>query len=101
MSYIPYNVSLNDSQKEKLANAIANSSAITLRLGNKNLTGNDELMLTKTQILRIQKALRLGKGVDIKISKTQARKVVKHGGALFSVLSGISPKGIACGHQGC
>ena len=37
-------------------------------------------MLTKTQIKRIQKAMNMNKGVEIKISKTQIRKVIKHGG---------------------
>ncbi|PFX15632.1 hypothetical protein AWC38_SpisGene20140 [Stylophora pistillata] len=44
------------------------------------------MMLTMTQIKRIQKAASQGKGVDLKISKTQIRKVVQKGGSLFSSL---------------
>ena len=43
-------------------------------------------MLTKTQVNKIQKAMRDGNGVDIKISKTQIRKAVKYGGSLWGSL---------------
>ena len=49
-------------------------SPLTLRIKNGNLIGNDELMLTKTQLKRIQKSLNNGTGADAKISKTQIRK---------------------------
>ena len=51
-------------------------------------------MLTKTQIKRIQKAMKMNKGVEIKISKTQIRKVIKHGGALWSSLAGLASKAL-------
>lgn len=59
---------------------------------NTELVGEDELMLTKTQIGRIQKAIAQGKGSDIKISKTQIRHVVKEGGNLFSSLMSTGMK---------
>ena len=49
-------------------------------------SGNDELMLTANQKKRIAKAAALGKGVEIKISKSQIRKVMKQGGSLFSAI---------------
>ena len=49
-------------------------------------------MLTKTQIKRIQKAMTTNKGVDIKISKSQIRKVARHGGSIWSSLAGLSSK---------
>ena len=62
------------------------NSAITLRLSAKQTSGNDELMLTANQKKKIAKAAALGKGVEIKISKTQIRKVMKQGGSLFSAI---------------
>ena len=53
---------------------------MTLRLKHSNLKGNDELMLTKRQINKIQKSISNGTGTDVNISKTQIRKSVKHGG---------------------
>ena len=88
--YLPYSVNLSQGQMEKISKAYASRSPITLRLEKSALKGNNELMLTKTQIKRIQKAIRMNKGVDIKISKTQIRKVLKHGGSLWSSLAGLA-----------
>ena len=91
--YIPYGVTLSQNQRLKLAKALEMRprQGITIRLSHSELTGPDELMLTKTQIGRIGKALSSGKGVDIKISKTQIGKVVKKGGSLFSSLAALVP----------
>ena len=92
--YFPYGVKLSEFQLKKLSKAFASRSPITLRLEKSDLKGNDELMLTKTQIKRIKKAMGMNKGVDIKISKTQIRKVVKHGGSLWSSLAGLASKAL-------
>ncbi|CAH3161225.1 unnamed protein product [Porites lobata] len=78
--------------KSKLASAILNQSPLTLRLKHSHLRGNDELMLTKRQIAKINKSIANGTGSDIKISKTQIRKSVKHGGNLFSSLASLGAK---------
>ena len=85
-TYHPYKVNLSKGQKSKLGRAFKANSALTLRLSAKQTSGNDELMLTANQIKRIQKAASQGKGVEIKISKTQIRKVMKQGGSLFSAI---------------
>ena len=92
-NYIPYGVTLSQNQKSKLAKALKNREPITIRLSRSELTGSDELMLTKTQIGRIKRSLSSGKGVDIKITKTQIGKVVQKGGALWSgLMSNIIPQ---------
>ena len=91
-TYIPYGVTLSQNQTIKLAKALEKREPITIRLSHSELTGPDELMLTKTQIGRIEKSLLSGKGVDIKISKTQIGKVVKKGGSLFTSLAALVPK---------
>ena len=80
--YYPHRVSLSVGQKSKLAKAYQNNSPITIRLAKNELNSVDELMSTKTQINKIQKAMRDGNDVDIKISKTQIRKTVKYGNSL-------------------
>ena len=65
---------------------------ITLRLEKSQLKGKDKIMLTKTQINKINKSKKLNKGVDIKISKSQIRKVVQHKGSLWSSLAGLSSR---------
>ena len=47
-AYFKYGVNLTVNQKRKLACAMNNNSPLTLILKNRNLKGNDELMLTKT-----------------------------------------------------
>ena len=91
-NYIEYGVKLTDGQKLKLASAIKNKSPLTLRLKHSHLKGSDELMLTKRQISKIKKSIATGTGSDIKISKTQIRKSVKHGGNLFTSLASIGAK---------
>ena len=54
-SYIEYGVNLTDNQKMNSASAINNKTPLTLRIKHSNLIGNDELMLTKTQIGKIKK----------------------------------------------
>ena len=49
-------------------------------------------MLTKRQITKFKKSLRDGTGSDIKISKTQIMRSVKHGGNLFTSLASIGAK---------
>ena len=90
-NYIPHGVTLSQNQKSRLAKALKNREPITIRLSRSELTGPDTLMLTKTQIGRIQRSLSSGKGVDIKITKTQIGKVVQKGGSLFSSLAALVP----------
>ena len=91
-SYFKYSVNLTDNQKRSLASAMNNRTPLTLRLKHSNLSGNDELMLAKTQLKRIQKSLANGTGVDLKISKTQIRKVAKQGGNLFTSLASLGAR---------
>ena len=91
-TYIEYGVKLTNGQKLKLASAIKNNSPLTLRLKHSHLKGSHELMLTKRQISKIKKSIATGTGSDIKISKTQIRKSVKHGGNLFTSLASIGAK---------
>ena len=81
--YYPYGVSLSKGQLEKLSRAYNDNSAITIRLTRNELSGPHELMLTKTQINKLKKAMSQGTGSDIKISKTQIRKAVRQGGSLW------------------
>ena len=91
-SYFEYGVKLTDGQKSKLASAILNKSELTLRIKHSHLRGPDELMLTKRQISKIKKSIANGTGSDIKISETQIRRSVKHGGNLFSSLASLGAK---------
>ena len=92
MTYVKYGVKLSADQKRKLAKALSNKSAITLRLTKSDFTGNDMFMLTASQLKRIKKAITNKTGVDLKISKTQIRSVVQKGGSLWSSLLNLGMK---------
>ena len=85
-TYHPYKIDLSRGQKKKLLKAIRSNCAITLRLDQDQTTGIDEPMLTTNQIKRIKKAVDLDTGVELRISKTQIRKVTRQGGSLFSAV---------------
>ena len=91
--YFEYGVNLSKGQKTNLAKAIQTNSELTLRLKNNQLSGSDELMLTKTQLNKIQKAVANRTGVDVNFSKSQIRKVVQ-GGSLFSSLAMLGAKAL-------
>ena len=91
-TYIEHGVTLTPNQKSKLASAISNKSPLTLRLKHSHLRGSDELTLTRRQIAKIEKSLAAGTGSDIKISGTQIRQSVKHGGNLFTSLASLGAK---------
>ena len=91
-TYIEYGVTLSDGQKSKLLRAINKRSAISLRLKHSHLQGPDELMLTQRQIAKIKKSMANGTGTVLKISETQIKSLVKHGGNLFTSFARIGAK---------
>ena len=91
-SYYSHGVSLSRGQLKKLSRAYNNNSAITMRLARNELSGPHELMFTKTQINKLRKAMSQGTGSGIKISKTQNRKAIKHGGSLWGSLISLGSK---------
>ena len=93
-TYFPYGVNLSQGQLHKLKKAYDNNSEITIRLGKNDLKGSHEMMLTKTQINRISKAMKNGTGTEIKISKTQIRKAIIRGGSLWSSLATLGAKAL-------
>jgi len=73
--YYKHGVNLSDGQKSKLAAAHKKGVSFSIRLSNKNLTGNDMLALTQTQIN--QKA-RAKAGVQLNLSAAQLKYMVKN-----------------------
>ena len=94
MSYVKYGVNLSIGQKQRLAKALSQKSAVTIRLSRSDLSGNDHLYLTKTQLKRLQKAMKNGTGADLKIGKTQIRYLVQEGGSLWSSLMSLGMRAL-------
>ena len=89
-----YKVNLSKGQKNKLAKAIKDGSALKLRLSKNALSGPDELMLSPRQIAKLQKAKRNNSGVEISFSKSSIRKSVKQGGSLWTSLISLGAKAL-------
>ncbi len=93
MGYTTVRVSLTSGQKESIANAFKNNKPISIRLANYQLEGTDVIDFTKSQYAKYMTAKRNKTGLDIKMSKSQVKKV---GGSIFSaigpLLKSIVPK---------
>jgi len=92
-NYIEYKVNLTDGQKKNLARAYNNKIPHTFRLKHEQLHGNFPLLLTKTQINQIKKAVANKKGLEITISKKQMSSQGQNGGFL-GALAGLLGKTI-------
>ena len=55
-NFHPNNIGLSDGQLEKLNRAVSSNQAVSLRLEPENLTEKHKLLLTQTQINKINKA---------------------------------------------
>ena len=83
--YNTLNVTLCNSQFNKLKSGIKNGTEVTLSLLSSNLIGNSnyetnflhKLLLTDTQVSRIRKAFANGSSSNIKFSKTQFSKIIQ------------------------
>ena len=91
--YNTLNVTLSNSQLDKLKSAIKNGTGVTFDLSS-NIIGdsNDEnnfphkLLLTNTHVSRLCKAFSNGSSANIKLLKTQLHKIEQSGGLLGRIL---------------
>ena len=88
MTYTTHSVKLTEGQKKNLAKAFEHKCELTLRLKHNQLSGDFPLMLTSTQINRINKAKSSNTGVDIRITKSQMSAQSQNGGFL-GALAGL------------
>ena len=76
--YTDVNVNISDSQKQKVKKALAAGTQFSLRLSHEDLVGNDVIAVTQfSSVNRLKKAHEAGKGVTIKMSKSQVAHNMK------------------------
>ena len=91
--YYPYKINLSQGQLEKLKRAIKNRSSISLRLSNKDLSGNHQLLLTERQINKVKKKhMSKGVGMELRLRKAQISKNLQSGGSVLSCLLQLGSK---------
>ncbi len=71
MDYVTQTVRLSNAHKTKIQSAYRKNKGITIQLSKNELTGTDQLLLTRTQVTKLNEARRLKKGIRLTFSKTQ------------------------------
>ena len=82
------NIQLNKSKKP-----VKSNEGATLRLGIKNFNKDElphELLLTTRQNTKLRNAINNNLATDIKLSKTQIKKLIQSGGFLGKLLSKLT-----------
>ena len=93
--YINAKVNISEGQKEKLQHAIkANCSAVSIRLGNEDLKGNDIIAVTESQAKKLAKAYENGKGITIRMSSRQLKHNTKVEGGFLCLLAGLAARAL-------
>lgn len=92
--YTNVSVNISEKQKEQLKKALAAGDHLSLHLSHADLTGNDVIGVTQSQLSRLRKAHETGKGVIIKMSKTQVARNMKIEGGFLSLLAGLASRAI-------
>ena len=83
------NAKLSNLQLSRLKKTTKNNEQVTLRLGTKNFNKNDlphELFLTTRRNTKLRNEINNNMATDIKLSKTQIKKIIQSGGFLGSLL---------------
>jgi len=87
-------VNISENQQQKLKHAIDAKSPVSIRLGYEDLCGSDVLALTNSQVNRMTKAYRDGKGITIKMNKCQVVHNMNIEGGFLSFLAGLAAKAL-------
>ena len=91
--YTNVNVNISEGQKETLQHAIkAGCPAVSIRLGREDLEGGDILAVTKSQVKKLAKALKNGKGITIRMSSKQLKHNKKIEGGFLGLLAGLAAR---------
>ena len=80
--YHMHGLTLSKAQAEKIISAAKKHDSVVIRLTNSSLQGNHKLPLTETQVMQINKANKVNRGMDLKLSAAQLQHLEKTGGLL-------------------
>ena len=93
VKYSKVDCKLTNVQLNKLKEAVKSNEGATLRLGIRNFNKDErphELLLTTRQNTKLRNALNNNSATDIKLSKTQIKKIIQSGGFLGKLLSKLA-----------
>ena len=92
--YVNVKVNISEGQKKKLQTALQVGGPVSIRLGHEDLHGEDVLALTNSQVNKITKAYQGGKGVTIKMSKSQLAHNKKVEGGFLGMLASLAARAL-------
>ena len=92
--YVNVKVNISEGQKKKLQTALQVGGPVSIRLGHEDLHGEDVLALTNSQVNKITKAYEGGKGVTIKMSKSQLAHNKKVEGGFLGMLASLAARAL-------
>ena len=92
--YVNVKVNISEGQKQKLQSAIQVGGPVSIRLGHEDLNGEDVLALTNAQVNKIAKAYEGGKGITIKMSKSQLAHNKKVEGGFLGMLASLAARAL-------
>ena len=92
--YVNVKVNISEGQKKKLQSAIQVGGPVSIRLGHEDLNGGDVLALTNSQVNKIAKAYQGGKGITIKMSKSQLAHNKKVEGGFLGMLASLAARAL-------
>ena len=93
VEYSKRNCKLTNVQLNKLKKAVKSNEGATLRLGIRNFNKDEDphdLLLTTRQNTKLRNALNNNSATDVKLSKTQIKKIIQSGGFLGKLLSKLA-----------
>ena len=92
--YVNVKVNISERQKQKLQTALQVGGPVSIRLGHEDLHGGDVLALTNSQVNKITKAYEGGKGITIKMSKSQLAHNKKVEGGFLGMLASLAARAL-------
>ena len=93
VEYSEVNYKLTNVQLNKLKKAVKSNEGTTLTLGIRNFNKDErqhELLLTTRQNTKLRNAVNNNSATDIKLSKSQIKKIIQSGGFLGKLLSKLA-----------
>ena len=90
IEYNKINIKLSNLQLSRFKTAVKNNQGTTIRIRAKNFNSDNlphELLLTQRQITKLENSIKNNMAIDIKLSKSQIKKIIMSGGNLGALLS--------------
>ena len=91
---IPYKVNVSESQIDTLKVAIRLKKGVVLSFPKGGIRGDHEILLTPSQVNRLDKAQSAGKRAHLRLSAKQVARNASYTGGFLGMLASLAPRAI-------